>query len=89
MGELLPGGPRYCRAGTVKDPSQGKAFLGGEIYMSMHGLGDRLVANGHRAALPAFGNRRLEALWRCMHINLLYDEATHVEHQPLELAVCG
>jgi hypothetical protein len=86
MGELLPGGPRYCRAGTVKDPGPGKAFLGGEIYISMPGLGDRLAANGHRTALPAFGNRWLEVLWRCPHINVLYDEATHVEHQPLKLA---
>jgi Transposase/Transposase IS116/IS110/IS902 family len=44
MGELLPGGPRYGRAKTPKDPDPGKAFPGGEIYLSMPGLGDRLAA---------------------------------------------
>jgi transposase len=44
MGELLLGGRRYGRAKTVKDPDPGKAFPGGEIYLSMPGLGDRLAA---------------------------------------------
>jgi hypothetical protein len=44
MGELLLGAPRYGRAETPKDPDPGKAFPGGEIYLSMPGLGDRLAA---------------------------------------------
>jgi transposase len=44
MGELLLGAPRYGRAKTPKDPDPGKAFPGGEIYLSMPGLGDRLAA---------------------------------------------
>jgi hypothetical protein len=44
MGELLPGAPRYGRDKTPKDPGPGKAFPGGEIYLSMPGLGDRLAA---------------------------------------------
>ena len=44
MGELLIGGPRHGRARTPKDPGPGKAFPGGEIYLSMPGLGDRLAA---------------------------------------------
>jgi len=44
MGELLPGAPRTGRDRTVKDPGPGKAFPGGEIYLSMPGLGDRLAA---------------------------------------------
>ena len=44
MGELLLGGPRTGRDHTVKDPDPGKAFPGGEIYLSMPGLGDRLAA---------------------------------------------
>jgi hypothetical protein len=44
MGELLPGAPRTGRDKTVKDPDPGKAFPGGEIYLSMPGLGDRLAA---------------------------------------------
>jgi Transposase/Transposase IS116/IS110/IS902 family len=44
MGELLPGAPRYGRSKTPKDPDPGKAFPGGEIYLSMPGLGDRLAA---------------------------------------------
>jgi transposase len=44
MGELLLGGPRTGRDKTVKDPDPGKAFPGGEIYLSMPGLGDRLAA---------------------------------------------
>jgi hypothetical protein len=44
MGELLLGSPRYGRAKTPKDPDPGKAFPGGEIYLSMPGLGDRLAA---------------------------------------------
>ena len=44
MGELLLGAPRYGRDHTPKDPDPGKAFPGGEIYLSMPGLGDRLTA---------------------------------------------
>jgi hypothetical protein len=44
MGELLLGAPRYGRSKTPKDPDPGKAFPGGEIYLSMPGLGDRLAA---------------------------------------------
>jgi transposase len=44
MAELLLGGPRTGREHTVKDPDPGKAFPGGEIYLSMPGLGDRLAA---------------------------------------------
>lgn len=44
MGELLLGAPRYGRAKTPKDPDPGKALPGGEIYLSMPGLGDRLAA---------------------------------------------
>jgi transposase len=44
MGELLLGAPRYGRAKTPKDPDPGKAFPGGETYLSMPGLGDRLAA---------------------------------------------
>jgi transposase len=44
MGELLLGGPRYGRDKTAKDPDPGNAFPGGEIYLSMPGLGDRLAA---------------------------------------------
>jgi transposase len=44
MGELLLGAPRYGRSNTPKDPDPGKAFPGGEIYLSMPGLGDRLAA---------------------------------------------
>jgi len=44
MGELLPGAPRTGRDNTPKDPDPGKAFPGGEIYLSMPGLGDRLAA---------------------------------------------
>ena len=44
MGELLLGGPRYGRANQPKDQDPGKAFPGGEIYLSMPGLGDRLAA---------------------------------------------
>ena len=44
MGELLLGGPRTGRDKTVKDPDPGKAFPGGEIYLSFPGLGDRLAA---------------------------------------------
>jgi hypothetical protein len=44
MGELLLGAPRTGRDKTVKDPDPGKAFPGGEIYLSMPGLGDRLAA---------------------------------------------
>jgi transposase len=44
MGELLLGGPRYGRAKQPKEQDPGKAFPGGEIYLSMPGLGDRLAA---------------------------------------------
>jgi transposase len=44
MAELLLGGPRAGRDRTVTDPDPGKAFPGGEIYLSMPGLGDRLAA---------------------------------------------
>lgn len=44
MAELLLGGPRTAVEHTVKDPDPGKAFPGGEIYLSMPGLGDRLAA---------------------------------------------
>jgi transposase len=44
MAELLLGGPRTGAEHTVKDPDPGKAFPGGEIYLSMPGLGDRLAA---------------------------------------------
>jgi hypothetical protein len=44
MGELLPGAPRTGRDKTPKDPDPGKAFPGGEIYLCMPGLGDRLAA---------------------------------------------
>jgi transposase len=45
MGEILLGSPRY---GTAKQPTEtdsGKAFPGGEIYLSFPGLGDRLAAS--------------------------------------------
>ncbi len=44
MGELLLGGPRPRPGAAPKDPDPGKAFPGGEIYLSMPGLGDRLAA---------------------------------------------
>jgi transposase len=44
MSELLLGGPRTGRDHTVKDPDPGKAFPGGEIYLSFPGLGDCLAA---------------------------------------------
>jgi hypothetical protein len=44
MGELLLGAPRTGRDHTPKDPDPGKAFPGGETYLSMPGLGDRLAA---------------------------------------------
>jgi transposase len=43
MGELLLGGPRHGRAEPT-DPDPAKALPGGEIYLSMPGLGDRLAA---------------------------------------------
>src|SRR3984885_9425379 len=45
-GALLLGAPRYGRSKTPKDPDPGKALPGGEIYLSMPGLGDRLAARG-------------------------------------------
>jgi transposase len=44
MAQLLLGGPRTGRDHIVKDPDPGKAFPGGEIYLSMPGLGDLLAA---------------------------------------------
>jgi transposase len=44
MGELLLGGRRTGRDRTVEDPDPGKAFPGGDIYLSFPGLGDRLAA---------------------------------------------
>lgn len=44
MAELLLGGPRTGHDRVVKDPDPGKAFPGGEIYLSFPGLGDRLAA---------------------------------------------
>jgi Transposase/Transposase IS116/IS110/IS902 family len=44
MGELLLGAPRTGRDKTPRDPDPGKAFPGGETYLSMPGLGDRLAA---------------------------------------------
>lgn len=44
MGEILLGSPRTGRAKQPKDPQPGNAFPGGEIYLSMPGLGDRLAA---------------------------------------------
>jgi transposase len=44
MGEILLGGPRHGRTRQHKDPRPGNAFPGGEIYLSMPGLGDRLAA---------------------------------------------
>lgn len=44
MGELLLGAPRRGRAKQPPKDSLGKAFPGGEIYLSFPGLGDRLAA---------------------------------------------
>jgi Transposase/Transposase IS116/IS110/IS902 family len=44
MGELLLGAARTGRDKSAKDPDPGPAFPGGEIYLSMPGLGDRLAA---------------------------------------------
>jgi hypothetical protein len=44
MAELLLGGRRTGRDHVVRDPDPGKAFPGGEIYLSFPGLGDRLAA---------------------------------------------
>ncbi|HJT03263.1 MAG TPA: IS110 family transposase [Pseudonocardiaceae bacterium] len=44
MAELLLGQPRTGREHTVTDPDPGNALPGGEIYLSMPGLGDRLAA---------------------------------------------
>ena len=44
MGHLLLGSPRTRRATNEKDNQPGKAFPGGEIYLSFSGLGDRLAA---------------------------------------------
>ncbi|HXZ74884.1 MAG TPA: transposase [Streptosporangiaceae bacterium] len=44
MAELLLGGPRTGPDRSVKEADPGQAFPGGEIYLSMPGLGDRLAA---------------------------------------------
>jgi hypothetical protein len=44
MAELLLGRPRTRRDRSMTDSDPGKAFPGGEIYLSMPGLGDRLAA---------------------------------------------
>jgi transposase len=44
MGELLLGGRRPRPGAAPKEQDPGKAFPGGEIYLSMPGLGDRLAA---------------------------------------------
>jgi transposase len=44
MGELLLGGRRPRPGAAPKETDPGKAFPGGEIYLSMPGLGDRLAA---------------------------------------------
>jgi hypothetical protein len=44
MGEILLGAARTGRTRQPKDPDPGKAFPGGEIYLSFPGLGDRLAA---------------------------------------------
>jgi hypothetical protein len=44
MGELLLGAPRVGRARRPRENDRGSAFPGGEIYLSMPGLGDRLAA---------------------------------------------
>lgn len=44
MGELLLGAPRVGRTKTPREQDLGNAFPGGEIYLSMPGLGDRLAA---------------------------------------------
>lgn len=44
MGQLLLGSARYGRAKQPREDQRGKAFPGGEIYLSMPGLGDRLAA---------------------------------------------
>jgi transposase len=44
MGELLLGGTRPRPGVSPRETDPGKAFPGGEIYLSMPGLGDRLAA---------------------------------------------
>jgi transposase/transposase IS116/IS110/IS902 family protein len=44
MGELLLGAPRVGRARRPREQDMGPASPGGEIYLSMPGLGDRLAA---------------------------------------------
>jgi transposase len=44
MGEILLGAPRQGRAKQPRQDDLGKAFPGGEIYLSFPGLGDRLAA---------------------------------------------
>jgi hypothetical protein len=159
MGEILLGAPRRGRAKQPRENDLGKAFPGGEIYLSFPGLGDRLAARvageigdhpesfetpnslqcyggkapvtrrsgktefvvanrlacnhflrdavqqwafcslrgsgwarefydqqrarhkTHHAALRALGNRWLEILWHCLHKNVRYNEATHVDNR--------
>jgi transposase len=44
MGELLLGAPRRGRARKPRPEETGEGFPGGEIYLSLPGLGDRLAA---------------------------------------------
>lgn len=44
MGQLLLGAPRYGRTKQPREDQRGQALPGGEIYLSMPGLGDRLAA---------------------------------------------
>ncbi len=44
MDEILLGAPRRGRARKPREEDLGKAFPGGEIYLSFSGLGDRLAA---------------------------------------------
>jgi transposase len=44
MGELLLGAPRRGRERAPRPDEPGEGFPGGEIYLSMPGLGDRLAA---------------------------------------------
>lgn len=44
MGELLLGAPRRGRARKPREGERGQSFPGGEVYLSLPGLGDRLAA---------------------------------------------
>jgi hypothetical protein len=75
MGEPLLGAPRTGRGKAAKDPDPGKAFPGGEIYLSMPGLvGSGLTGasaagmpgtarHPRRPPAPAAGSRRCRAYW--------------------------